>query len=138
MAIDYMEKPNTVEKYLHYIRHYCKFLNKTPTQIIDEANRDIKSGLLMNEIHVFDDLPAFNNHLKVTASTNTRAWKIAAVKSFYRKFEIQLLASNSINRIEIVPIDANEKRARKELIQEALKVCNVFERAVAMKNCSMI
>jgi phosphosulfolactate synthase (CoM biosynthesis protein A) len=48
---------NTKRNYSHAINAYCEFLDKSPDDLITEAESEIKEGYLMRERSVSDDVP---------------------------------------------------------------------------------
>jgi hypothetical protein len=40
---------NTERNYLHAIKAFCEFTEKTPDELIMEAEQEVKSGLLMRQ-----------------------------------------------------------------------------------------
>jgi hypothetical protein len=52
-------KQTTKEGYINCLKAYTEFRDKTPKQIIIESEEDIRSGKLMRERRIFDDLREF-------------------------------------------------------------------------------
>ncbi|WP_440951482.1 hypothetical protein [Methanococcoides sp. FTZ1] len=56
-------KKNTVSNYLLGMQHYTDYTDKTPLQLLEEAESEIKQGKLMRERIVKKQLVGFKKHL---------------------------------------------------------------------------
>lgn len=84
-------KPTTIDSYLHSIRLYCDFLNKTPNELIEESKYDVKAGLLMDERRIETHLLRFKKHLQDQGlAPMTIKTRMTGVKSFYKSNYIEL------------------------------------------------
>ncbi len=81
----------TKKTYFFYLKEFCNQVGKTPTELIDEAIAEIKDGKMPSERNCTDYLLSFKASIKektdAQSSINTA---VAAIKSFYKAFDIQL------------------------------------------------
>ncbi|AKB32594.1 hypothetical protein MSSIH_1904 [Methanosarcina siciliae HI350] len=125
-------KPNTREGYIDSLRAYTEFLNKTPEQIIIESESDIKSGKLMRERKIFDELREFREFLESSdiAPMSIKA-RLTGVRSFFNFYNIQL---------PVLPRSATSARPKmenraiptKEDIRETLDIADPLEKALVL------
>ncbi|MFA4956367.1 MAG: site-specific integrase [Candidatus Methanoperedens sp.] len=93
-------KKNTKKSYAYGLLEYCRFLDKTPVQLIDEARRDYLDRVPPWEVRPVIDLERYTEFLKSESSANmTKLTRINAIKNFYKFNKIPLLvnASNIAN-----------------------------------------
>lgn len=80
---------NTQEVYGYAIKDYCNFLEKTPSQLLDEADREQDEVKKMRNRHIVEYLSGFKAFLtQMDKSPNTLRIKLKAVISFYRNYDI--------------------------------------------------
>lgn len=124
-------RSHTIENYGVALKEYCEYTNKSPTQMIEEAREDIKSGKLMDERRIFEEFlrfVAFMNSTKM--SPNTKRLRICGIASFFKNFYIEV--PTSAVSIPAEPLKENIKIPEREDIQEALKIADLLERAVVL------
>jgi integrase len=129
----------TRANYLTSLMHYTEYTGQTPTELIAEANADIKAGKLMTERTVFTKIPAFRQHLQTIKTPQadrllapgTLNKYVNSVCSFYKYFYIEVPKQpRSQNKVK--PVKANMKKATKDDIRQAQEVCNLRDNAVML------
>jgi hypothetical protein len=94
---------NSSNNYLNTMQKYTDFLGKTPKELINEAESDIKAGLLPRERRTRSYLRSFRKHLEneglFESSIKTH---ITAIKSFYDAFKIDLPQLSRVDTTAIV------------------------------------
>ncbi len=80
---------NTQDVYTYAMRDYCNFIDKTPSQLLDEAETEQEEIQKMRNRQIEGYLSKFKAHLKqMDQSPNTLRIKLKAVISFYRSYDI--------------------------------------------------
>jgi len=125
-------KQTTREGYINCLRAYTEFLKKTPEQIIIESEEDIRSGKLMRERRIFNDLREFGESLESLdiAPMSVKA-RLTGVRSFYNFYNIQL---------PVLPKSSTKARPQlkhreiptKEDIRETLTIADPLEKAIVL------
>lgn len=129
-------KKTTREGYTDSLRAYTEFLNKTPKQIIIESEEDIKSGKLMRERRVFDEIREFRESLESSdiAPMSIKA-RLTGVRSFFSFYNIQLpVLPRSTTSAR--PLKENREIPDKEDIRETLVVADTLEKAIVLTGVS--
>jgi hypothetical protein len=117
---------------------YTEFLGMTPQEILEEAENEIRQGLLMRERNIENYILDFRDYLenripKLTALTIKN--RIASIRSFYKYYNIQLpVLPRSVHRAT-----AELKRKdvpTKEDIQAILAVSDPLEKALILVGIS--
>lgn len=81
----------TRDAYAIYLQMFCECINKSPSEIVLEANIETRSGLLLNERKVVQYFAAFKDCLKNRGyADKTQGIATSAVKSFYMFYDIQM------------------------------------------------
>ena len=128
-------KKGTIRRYNAQLNTYCKFLNKTLTELIDEAELEEDQRLRMRSRKVKLYLLNFKEYLEnegysPRSITNT----LTVVRSFYNEYEIQLprmYLKRSYHKEGIEEIPS------KEDITFALKYCNTkYKAIILLMSCS--
>ncbi len=129
------KQPNTHKTYLLAMQHYTEYTGKTPVTLLEEAKADIRAGKLMDERGIFDMLGGYRNYLENRElAPLSIIHYLAAVKSFYRYRNIDVPILQ--DKIKAVKLKQNKKVPDKEAIQQALSVCGVREKAIALSGLS--
>jgi len=125
---------NTQRNYLQAIKAFCEFTEKTPDELILEAEQEIKSGLLMRQRHIKIYLISFKKSLqdKGLAPMTVRSY-MSGVQSFYRSCDIELPV---LGRNKAKVLEKNKDIPTKEDLQEVLKICDPVERAILLVGAS--
>lgn len=132
----YGVKTTTRNGYIDSMRSYTEFIKKTPEQLIVESEEDIKSGRLMRERRISNDLREYREFLESSGlATMTIKSRLTGVRSFYKFYDIYLptlpkSASKARPRIE------NRDIPTKEDIQEVIKICDPLEKAIILTGVS--
>lgn len=80
---------STQEVYTYAMRDYCRFLDNTLSQLLDEAESEQDTVKKMRERHIEGYLSGFKAYLsQMGLSANTIRIKLKAVISFYRNYDI--------------------------------------------------
>ena len=83
-------RDSTRHKYLQWMRMFCRFTGKTPTELIEEADADEDKNIKMWQRGIKKYLQNFKEALENTGkSTNYIKSILVTVRGFYKHFEIQ-------------------------------------------------
>ncbi|AAM04968.1 tyrosine-type recombinase/integrase [Methanosarcina acetivorans] len=129
-------KTTTREGYTDSLRAYTEFLNKIPEQIIIESEEDIKSGKLMRERRIFNEIREFRESLESSdiAPMSIKA-RLTGVRSFFSFYNIQLpVLPRSATSAR--PLMENRAIPTKEDIRETLTVADHLEKALVLTGIS--
>ncbi|WP_440948130.1 tyrosine-type recombinase/integrase [Methanosarcina sp. T3] len=129
-------KKTTREGYTDSMRAFTEFLDKTPEQIILESEEDIRSGKLMRERRIFNELRDFREDLESsgTAPMSIKA-RLTGVRSFFNFYNITLpVLPRSATSAR--PLMENRAIPEKEDIQEVLEVADTLEKALVLMGVS--
>ncbi|SET02211.1 Site-specific recombinase XerD [Methanococcoides vulcani] len=130
--VDALEKKNTIANYLRGMYQYTEYTEKTPLQLIEEAEQEIKQGKLMRERVVKRQLIGFKKTLKDKGlAPLTIKGYLTGVKSFYRFYDIDL-PHLPRNASKPRPLKKHMDIPTKDEIREVLKVCELRERAIIL------
>lgn len=84
-------KQSTKREYANRVLKYCEFLDKTPTELIEEAEEDQINYPLIRQRRIKEYLLNFRENLDSSDVVPTYVNDVMAiVKAFYRQFEITL------------------------------------------------
>lgn len=123
-------KESTIKKYHRHLVIYCEFLNKTPTEIIDEAERDEDKAIRMRNRSIKKYLLNFKSYLetknysKINISTI-----ITTIRTFYKEYDIILPDMHLKHGIKNESI---EDIPSKEDISKALNFANIKYQALIL------
>lgn len=121
---------------IQYIRRmwlFCECAGKTPSELIAEAITETKQGLLLSERKNLEYMAKFKADLKRrNYSPKANASAVAAVKSFYNAFDIQL--SQSIGKIKKASsLRENRNFLKKDDIKKLIQNANSLrDRAIIL------
>jgi len=125
---------NTQRNYLQAIKAFCEFTEKTPDELILEAEQEIKYGLLMRQRYIKIYLISFKKSLQDKGlAPMTVISYMNGVQSFYRSCGIELPV---LGRNKAKVLEKNKDIPTKEDLQEVLKICDPVERAVLLVGAS--
>lgn len=129
-------KKNTENSYLTAFKQYIEYTGMTPLELLTEAESDIKLGVLPRERAIKRHFSGFRKHLQSKKyAPITVKNMISGVKSFYQCFDIDIpKMPRSAERAR--PLEKHTKIPTKEDLQQALKVCDILERAIVLTGCS--
>lgn len=125
-------KPNTKLIYVDCLRSYTEFLKKTPEQIIIESEEDIKSGKLMRERRIVNDLREFREHLDSSdiAPMSIKS-RLTGVRSFYNYYNIQLpVLPRSATKAR--PQTKHREIPNKNDIRDILNIADPLEKTIVL------
>lgn len=123
---------STKEQYVLRIFNYCVFLDKTPTELIEEAENDEEQRIRMKKRHINKYLNEFLHYLiKEQKSISYIKDFIMTVRSFYSEFEIEIpkIRFKQENDKRMITTD---DIVGKEHILRALEHCNLKYRAILL------
>jgi len=136
---------NTWLNYISAMSHYTTFTGKTPEQLIDDAKKEIKQGLLMDEREIFKYIPNFRNYLRKQEnpftgnplSESTVKKYVGIIVTFYKAFQIQTpempkkkKRKGKVTKVNDTRILTNEDG--KIYIRHALQYANPRDRAIIL------
>lgn len=128
-------KDNTKSTYLSNIRFYCEFLNKSPSELISEADIEAESNVLLKKRKIKTYFTNYINHLNnLNVSANTRRIRLATVKSFYKKNDVELPAIPRND--DVVCLEENIPIPTKEDLQKALYKSHILGKAIILTGIS--
>lgn len=124
-------RKTTKEHYLQRLSVYCSFINKTPSEMIEEAEYEEEERLRMRKRKIKQYfLSWLDEQQEKGYSRNTISSYFTSIKSFYRAFEIEIpnfqIESNGNNS------KAFEKIPTKEDIKKALPYANLKYKAIIL------
>lgn len=115
--------------YAGRLKSFCQFLDKNPSQLINEAQKDS----LIKVDKFFNDY--IENLKKNGKSPNTIINRIDTVKAFYRAFDID---TKKINRTKLsIPTQlVDNKIISLDQVKEALELSNLRDKAIILLHLS--
>ncbi|WP_407356366.1 tyrosine-type recombinase/integrase [Methanolobus sp. WCC5] len=130
---------NTKLAYLTAMVQYTEFTGQTPTELINEAEQDIRAGKLMRERAIFFKIPQFRQYLENQKNPNTNKplapgtieKYVSSVISFYKSFYIET-PKQPRSKKKVKPVKENIKRIDKEGIRKAHEHANLRDRAISL------
>lgn len=123
-------RERTIKRYKRQLESYCVFMNKTPSELIQEAENEEDQGLRMRNRSIKLNLLEFKQHLEQqNYSSHTIVNTITIVRSFYTEFDIELprihlKQKHKTETIEDIP--------NKDDIRKALNFANIKYRAIIL------
>lgn len=124
---------STRKNYVSNFKVFCRFLNLTPTQLLDEAEQEQEANVLKSKRKIKERFEDFEYHLrdKELSSCTIHAY-FNAVKSFYNYHEIDL------PNLELEPavVESEIFVPTKDDIRDILNVSDVLEKALVLVGCS--
>lgn len=126
----------TEHNYVSALRCYTDYMNKSPSDLIDDAKGEIKTGRMLSERSVKRHLLGFRKHMTDSglAPQSIKSW-MSNVASFYRFFDVEIPKIPRVNNRPL-PIEDNEKTPTHDDLRTVLKVCDPLERALILVGCS--
>jgi integrase len=123
----------TQRNFLQGMQLYTDYVKKTPAELLDEAETEIKTGVLMRKRKIRDYLLTYREYLKGKGyAPKTAHNHFTAVKSFYRSFDIDLPVLNHKKAFRALATEENNGRLEKEHLQAILKFANVRNKAIVL------
>lgn len=129
-------KQNTKDAYLLSMQTFTEYVNKTPEELVKEAEADIKAGKLVRERSIKKHIVGFRKHLQESnyAPITVKNY-LSGVKSFYRSFDIEIPTLPRFGS-KARPLEKHNKIPDKEDLQEVLKVADPLEKAILLVGVS--
>ncbi len=125
---------NTQKIYSVFMAQFCECIDKNPTELIKEAETEIKQGLLPSERNLVMHIAKYKNFLRdKNAAPKTQLSAIAAVKSFYKAFDIQIPAAAAGRIKRVLPLKDNMHFLTKEDVKSLiLNAANLRDKAIIL------
>jgi len=128
---------NTRRNYLQGMCYFSDFVKKTPNEILEEAEGEIKNGLLMRKRKIREYLLTFREWLKGKEyAPKTIHNHMVAIKSFYRSFDVDLPQLNNKKSFKVLATEENGMRLEKDNIKQILKHADIRNRAIILTMAS--
>jgi integrase len=108
---------NTREQYTKVLEKFCQLAERTPTQLVEEAEREIMKGVLPRKRSYVEYLIRFRRLLEEEGySPGTKRIYPAIIRGFYRTFDIEVPKLFKAKRRTPTLDRNNKKRLDKETI----------------------
>ncbi len=124
---------NTRKAYTNFLKIFCECNSKLPSELIQEAIKGIKSGLLPAERNEGTYISKFKDCLKKAGYADTSYFlAISAIKSFYNNYDITLpRTASKIKKAN--PLTSNNNFLKKEDVQKMIVNAKTLrERAIIL------
>jgi len=122
-------KPQTQELYTIILTEYCKFKNKTPTELLDNADKEEDQGIRLRNRSIGMDLLDYRDYIKEKNSPSTVKVRMTVVRYFFSDNGIELPKMKFKNTIKPEGITAIPSKLE---IQKALNYANIKYRAIIL------
>lgn len=129
-------KKKTVRIYESRIRYYCKFVGKSPTELVDEAEKEQDQGIKLRKRKVKIYVLDFIDHLKsIGRSSNTIKSYIETIKAFYNEYDIDIpkLKGNFSKKGENKTFETLPTKAH---IRQVIDICSLRDKAIVLLHFS--
>ncbi|MBP2045142.1 tyrosine-type recombinase/integrase [Methanobacterium aggregans] len=80
----------TQKSYLIAIKSFSELMDKTPSELIDEAETEEDAGIRPRKRKLYSHLLKYKKHLEEKVASSTVNLYFSAIKSFYKAFDITL------------------------------------------------
>ncbi len=129
-------KKSTEYNYIRAMDIYSEHIGKSPSQLIIEAEKEIRAGLLPRERTVKHNLIGFRRYLqeKKLSPLSVKSY-MTRITNFYKAFDIEIPKIPKSER-KAQPLPENYDIPTKEDLQEVLKVCDLMEKAIVLVGAS--
>lgn len=132
----------TQKSYLMALDKYIKFTGMSPEELLDEAKREDRDGVDMDERAVMNRRYDFREHLQTMESEKTGRplsplsikSSMLGVKRFYEAFHV--VAGELQGNVTAESCPENVKPILRDEIYEVLKICNPVEKAIILVGCA--
>jgi integrase len=126
-------KESTRKGYIRFMEIYCECTNKTPSELIQESIEEIKKGLLPAERNVSSYISKFKNCMNQKGyAPKSFHYGIAAIRSFYKAYDIPLPAS-AVKTKKPMPLKENNRFISKDdIIKLLTNAKNLREKAIIL------
>jgi site-specific recombinase XerD len=125
-------KKTTRAIYVDDMRAYTEFLQKTPYELLTEAEAEIRAGLLMRERNIMSYLIDFREYLEESgAAPMSIKGRLTGVRSFYKFYGIEIpVMPRSATKAR--PLLKHREIPTKDEIREVLSGADVLEKALVL------
>jgi integrase len=124
---------NTSESYIEGMQQFTQCVKKTPLELIEEAEAEIKAGLLLRERSIGEYLRLFKEELENRkVAPLTMKSRINSVCAFFTHYDIQLPNSSQRSVKKAKPQLKRINKITKEDIQALLDHADELERAIIL------
>ena len=125
-------RESTAKEYIKRIGIFCKFIGKTPTELIEEAENEEDRNIRMKRRKIKKYLTDFLIYLRDNnKSENYISTMMTTIQSFYREYDIELpkirIKSNDKNNMV-----TTEDIVKREHILKALDHCNLKYKSIIL------
>lgn len=125
-------RQSTQNLYKQTLKRYCEFTRKTPTQLINEAEKEEKERLRMRERQIKLDLLDYTEYMNSQNFSPLYIKKtMTEIRTFYREFEIELPKTVPIRNDEQILI-TTDNMMNKDHIKKALGFANLKYKAIIL------
>lgn len=129
-------KQSTRKTYLLSMKGFTEWVGKTPKELLEEAEADIRSGKLMRERSVKQYLIGFREYLESkNLAPLTVKGRMVGVSSFFTSYDIELPKLPRSSR-RAKPLQDHREIPTKEDLQEVLEHCDELEKAILLVGVS--
>lgn len=128
-------RPNTRRNYLSALQEYIDFTGLNPDELISEADQEVKEGILARDRTMKKRLIGFKKYLKERGlAVNTHRNHFSGIRSFYKSFDHEI--PNTGREEKALPKPGHLDIPNKEDIRQALKACDIRDKAIILCGCS--
>jgi len=132
--LNQINSERSIKDYLMSMHVFVEWVKKTPTELILEADDEVKNGVHIRERKITSYLVDFKLELqKKGLAPLTQKSYLSGVRSFYKYNYVE---THSANRLKAKPLKKNKYTITKEELREILKVTDPLETAVVLIGCS--
>lgn len=129
-------RKSTARRYETNIKLFCQFLNKTPTEVIEEAEQEEEERLRMKKRKIKRHLMSYTEYLESQNVSPTYIQKtMVSIRTFYREFEIELPHPVPIRNDEQILI-TTDNMINKDHIRKAVSFANKKYQAIILLGSS--
>jgi len=120
--------------YIAAITLFCNIANKLPSELIEEAEEQIKAGKLLRERNYFKYFIRFEQHLKeggyADSTTSGYIFCVKALYQFYQIYDLPKKPYRKTSAVNAIESNNNAKITKKD-IQDMLNACRYLrDRAI--------
>lgn len=134
---DMMQFSKATEKnYIAALKNYSNYMNKTPSDWVEDARQDIRSGRMPSERMVRRQVLGFRKHMydNHMAPLSIKA-RLSCIVSFYKFFDVEV-PTLPRSKAKARTLEGNDRIPTTEELREVLKVCNPLETAMVLVGAS--
>ncbi|WP_135612790.1 hypothetical protein [Methanococcoides sp. AM1] len=129
-------KPYSRRNHLYGMKEYTAFTDKTPSELLEEAEDEIKQGLLMRQRNIKKYLIQFRKSLneRELAPKTVKSY-VGSAKAFYKAFDVDLPNINR-NSKKVVVLEKNKPIPSRDDITDVLVHTDIRSRALILLQTS--